>query len=49
MRRTPAVLGGQVDAVGLVVRRDDHAADVEDRVFAQVLFIDPQRVGRRAV
>jgi hypothetical protein len=42
-----AVIGGQEDAVGLVVRRDDHADDVGYVVLAQVLFVDPQDVRRR--
>ena len=42
-----AVVGGQVEAVGLVVGGQDDAADVEDRVFADVLLVDAQHVGRR--
>ena len=41
----PPVIGlTEVDAVGLVVRRDDDAAAIEDRVLAQMLFIDAQHV-----
>ena len=43
----PPVVGGQVDAVGLFVGRQDGAADVEDVVLAQVLLVDPQHVRRR--
>ena len=43
----PAVVGRQIDAVGLVVGGDDDAADVRDGVFAAVLLVDPQHVGRR--
>ena len=42
-----AVVGRQIDAVGLVVGRDDDAAEVEDAVLAQVLLVDAQHVGRR--
>ena len=41
-----AVVGGQIDAIRLVVAGDDDATDVWDRVFLPVLFIDPQDVGR---
>ena len=43
----PPVIGWQIDAVGLVVRGDDDAAAVKYAVFAQVLFIDAQHIGRR--
>ena len=43
----PAIVGRQKDAVGLVVGGDDDAADVRDVVFAQVLLVDAQHVGRR--
>ena len=43
----PAVIGREIDAVGLVVGGDDDAAAIEDVVFAQVLLIDAQRIGRR--
>ena len=43
----PAVVGRQIDAVGLVVGGDDDAEAVEDVVLAQVLLVDPQHVRRR--
>ena len=42
-----AVVGRQIDAVGLVVGGDDDAAAIEDAVFAQVFLVDAQHVGRR--
>ena len=42
-----AVIGRQIDAIRLVVGRDDHAADIEDGVFAQVFLVDAEHVGRR--
>jgi hypothetical protein len=41
------IFGRQIDAVGLVIRRDDYTADIEDVVLAQVLLIDLQHFGRR--
>ena len=43
----PAVVGGQIDAIGLMVRRDNQAADVENSMLGQVLFVDAQHVRRR--
>jgi hypothetical protein len=40
------VIGRQIDAVGLVVRRDDDAAAIEHGMLAQVFFIDAQHVRR---
>ena len=42
----PAIIGRQEKAVGLVVGGDDEAEAVENVVFAQVLFVDPQHVRR---
>ena len=42
----PSVIGGQIDAIGLVVGGDDHTAAIKDAVLAQVLFIDAQHVRR---
>ena len=42
----PAIIGRQEDAARLVVRGDDHAADIEDGVIPQVLLIDAQHIGR---
>jgi hypothetical protein len=42
-----AVIGWQIDAVGLVVRRDDDTAAIEHGMFAQVSFVDAQHVRRR--
>ena len=42
----PTVVGGQEDAVGLMVRRDDDPDHVRDVVLAQMLLIDPQHVRR---
>ncbi len=42
-----AVVGGQKDAVSLVVGGDDDAAAVQHAVLAQVLLVDAQHVGRR--
>jgi hypothetical protein len=39
-----AVIGWQIDAVGLVVRRDNDAAAIEHGMLAQVFFIDAQHV-----
>ena len=41
-----AIIGGQVDAVGLVVRGDDDAAHVGHAVFTQILLVDTQHIGR---
>jgi hypothetical protein len=43
----PAIICWQIGAVDLVIGRDDHATDVEDRVLTQVLLVDPEDVGRR--
>ena len=40
-----AVIGGQIDAVGLVIGGDDDGADVRDGVLAQVLLVDAEHVG----
>ena len=42
-----AIVSRQIDAVGLVVGRDDEAEAIENVVFLQVLLVDPQHVGRR--
>jgi len=42
----PAVVGWQEKAVGLVVGGDDDAEAVENVIFLQVLFVDPQNVRR---
>ena len=42
----PAIVGGKIKAVGLVVSGDDDAEAVEHVVFAQVLLVDPQHVWR---
>ena len=44
-----AVVGRQIDAIGLVVAGDDDAADVRDGYSLPVLLIDPQYVGGAAV
>ncbi len=41
-----AIVWREVNAIGLVVRGDDDAADVEHVVLAQVLFIASEHVGR---
>jgi len=42
----PPIPGGQINAVGFIIRGDNDAADVEDVIFAQVLLIDPQNLRR---
>lgn len=39
----PTVVGRQEDSVGLVVGRDDHAAEVDDVVLADVLLVEDCR------
>ena len=41
------ILFRQIDAVGPVVGRDDDADAIEHVMFAQMLLVDPQYVGRR--
>jgi len=43
----PPVIGRQVNAISLVVGCDDDTANVEDGIFAQVLFIHAQHIRRR--
>src|SRR5215468_6967113 len=42
-----AIVGRQIDAVGLVIGGDDDAATIEDAVLAQVLLVDAQHIRRR--
>ena len=42
------IIGGQIDAVCLVVAGDNYSAAIKDAMFAQVLFVDQTSGGAAA-
>src|SRR4051812_3030518 len=43
-----AIVGREVDAASLMIRRDDNTDHVKHRMFPQILFVDTDHVGGRS-